>query len=293
MKSRDLEFYRRDYPDIREDYVIPQGPYTAEMHETWKVLYARQCERIKGLACTAFVDGLGALDLPADRIPDFDALSARLSRQSGWSVVPVPALIPDAAFYLHLANRQFPAGNFIRARDSLDYIEEPDVFHDVFGHLPLLTDRRFGDLMQRFGETGLEIATSPDPKRRRLLVHVARLYWYTVEFGLIEEDGLRIFGAGILSSYRESPYALHDRRPNRIAFDAARVMRTDYCISKPQRTYFVLPSLSALSAAVEGTLRELTTGFDTGIKYARTAVLPNERRFAAVEDHAGVMRRAA
>ncbi len=181
-------------------------------------------------------------------IPDFAQLSERLRALTGWSVVAVPGLVPDAVFYEHLANRRFPAGRFIRGGHQLDYLEEPDVFHDVFGHVPMLTDPIFADYMQAYGEGGLRA------QGLGRLHNLARLYWYTVEFGLLQTDsGLRIYGAGIVSSATESRYALEDPRPHRLAFDLQRVMRTPYKIDDVQGVYFVIPSLQALLDATAKT----------------------------------------
>ena len=224
------------------DYTVPQdwSGYTSGEHDVWRTLYSRQTAMLPGLACREFLAGVEKLDL-GDGIPEFGALSERLAALTGWRVVAVPGLVPDAVFYEHLANRRFPAGRFIRRPDQLDYLEEPDVFHDVFGHVPMLTDPVFADYMQAYGEGGLRALGL------ERLHNLARLYWYTVEFGLIETDeGLRIFGAGIVSSATESRYALHDERPKRVKFDLERVMRTPYRIDDVQSLYFVIPSLQAL-----------------------------------------------
>ncbi|MFI4935003.1 MAG: phenylalanine 4-monooxygenase, partial [Caulobacterales bacterium] len=166
---------------------------------------------------------------------------ARLSARTGWSVVAVPGLVPDEVFFDHLANRRFVAGRFIRRADQLDYLREPDVFHDVFGHVPLLANPVFADYMQAYGEGGLRAAGFGE------LDKLARLYWYTVEFGLIRAGaGLQIYGAGIVSSHGESIYALEDPTPRRLAFDLKRVMRTRYEIDHYQHTYFVIPSFEDL-----------------------------------------------
>ncbi|MGA0027276.1 MAG: phenylalanine 4-monooxygenase, partial [Steroidobacteraceae bacterium] len=171
-----------------------QRRYTAEEHRIWDELYERQMKLVAGRACGEFLHGLDRLDLHRGGVPDFDQLSEELRGLTGWTVVPVPMLIPDHVFYYHLANRRFPAGNFIRTREQLAYIQEPDVFHDVFGHVPLLTDPVFADYMEAYGRAGWKAL-----KYNRLKA-LSALYWYTVEFGLIIEAGqLRIYGAGILS----------------------------------------------------------------------------------------------
>jgi phenylalanine-4-hydroxylase len=227
----------------RPDWTIDQGweNYTAAEHATWKVLYERQTKLLPGRACDEFVAGMKALPITADEIPDFRRLSEVLTRATGWRVVAVPGLVPDEVFFEHLANRRFPAGNFIRRPEQLDYLEEPDVFHDVFGHVPMLMHPVFADYMQAYGEGGLRA------QRLGVLAQLARVYWYTVEFGLVEDGGgLRIYGSGIASSYAESVFAIDDPSPNRIRFDLERVMRTRYRIDDFQETYFVLRDLDEL-----------------------------------------------
>jgi phenylalanine-4-hydroxylase len=225
------------------DWTIPQGwdRYSAQEHATWVALYDRQLKVLPGRACDPFLRGLDALDLHGDGIPDFERMSEKLRALTGWSVVAVPGLVPDEVFFDHLANRRFPAGRFIRRPDQLDYLQEPDVFHDVFGHVPMLTDPVFADYMAAYGRGG----------RRAMelgrLHNLARLYWYTVEFGLMNSpDGLRIYGAGIVSSRAESIFSLEDASPNRIGFELERVMRTPYRIDDFQQVYFVIPSLDEL-----------------------------------------------
>ena len=230
-------------PGARADWTIDQGwrTYSPEDHQVWLTLYERQSALLPGRACDPFLKGLDALDLHGQGIPDFHRLNEKLRALTGWSVVAVPGLVPDEVFFDHLANRRFPAGRFIRRTDQLDYLEEPDVFHDVFGHVPMLTDPVFANYMQAYGEGGLR-ATSLGR-----LHNLARLYWYTVEFGLLDTpQGLRIYGAGIVSSRGESVFSLEDPSPNRLGFDLVRVMRTPYRIDDFQQVYFVLPSLQGL-----------------------------------------------
>ena len=225
------------------DWTIPQSwdAYTAEEHATWDKLFARQREMLPGRASTEFLKGLDVLQLSKPGIPDFDELNERLMNATGWKVVAVPGLVPDDVFFDHLANRRFVSGNFIRRPDQLDYLQEPDIFHDVFGHVPMLADPTFADYMAAYGRGGkraLELGA---------LEKLARLYWYTVEFGLVrEDDGLRIYGAGIVSSYGESEFALDSDSPNRIGFDLERVMRTKYRIDDYQQNYFVIDSFESL-----------------------------------------------
>ena len=228
---------------ITSDWIIPQAweHYTAQDHATWDTLFARQSAMLPGRASEAFLRGIDVLKLSKPGIPDFAELSERLTAATGWRVVAVPGLIPDDVFFDHLANRTFVAGNFIRRPDQLDYLQEPDVFHDVFGHVPMLADPVFADYMVAYGQGGQRAGSLGALKR------LARLYWYTVEFGLVEEaGGLRIYGSGIVSSHGESIFALDDASPNRIGFDLKRVMRTDYRIDDYQQTYFVIPSFDDL-----------------------------------------------
>ncbi|MGP1396978.1 MAG: phenylalanine 4-monooxygenase [Inquilinaceae bacterium] len=232
-----------DAASTRPDFTIDQGwdTYTDENHGTWKTLFERQAKLMPGRAVDAFIDGMKGLSIAADGIPDFRRLSEVLSGKTGWQVVAVPGLVPDRVFFEHLANRRFPAGRFIRRPDQLDYIEEPDVFHDVFGHVPMLMNPIFADYMQAYGEGGLRA------DGLGVLHHLARLYWYTVEFGLVASDaGIQIYGAGILSSRTETVFSLDSPSPNRIAFNLERVMRTRYRIDDFQETYFVIDSLDTL-----------------------------------------------
>ncbi|MCS6944275.1 MAG: phenylalanine 4-monooxygenase, partial [Sutterellaceae bacterium] len=196
---------------------------------------------LPGRACAEYVAGMRALPIGAEQIPDFRRLSEVLMKATGWQVVAVPGLVPDEVFFEHLANRRFPAGQFIRRPEQLDYLEEPDVFHDVFGHVPMLMHPVFADYLQAYGEGGLRA------QRLGVLPQLARVYWYTVEFGLVEQDGaLRIYGSGIASSSAESVFALQDPSPNRLRFDLERVMRTRYRIDDFQETYFVIRDMDEL-----------------------------------------------
>jgi phenylalanine-4-hydroxylase len=228
------------------DWTIPQDwqAYTAEEHATWDLLFARQAKLLPGRASDAYLRGLDVLKLSKPGIPDFEELSERLMKLTGWQVVAVPGLVPDEVFFDHMANRRFVAGNFIRRPDQLDYLQEPDVFHDVFGHVPMLADPVFADYLVAYGQGG-QRALGLDA-----LKYLGRLYWYTVEFGLVAEpEGLRIYGAGIVSSFSESRFALDDPSPNRIGFDIERVMRTEYRIDDFQQNYFVIPSFDDLLRA--------------------------------------------
>jgi phenylalanine-4-hydroxylase len=230
-------------PPERGDWTIDQGwgRYTAEEHGVWKSLFERQSRLLPGRACDSFLQGMGQLPIGPDEIPDFRRLSDILMKRTGWQVVAVPGLVPDDVFFDHLANRRFPAGQFIRTPNQLDYLEEPDVFHDVFGHVPLLMHPVIADYIQAYGVGGLRA------KQLGVLDKLSRVYWYTVEFGLVQQvDGLRIYGAGIASSAAETVFALEDPSPNRLRFDLERVMRTHYRIDDFQETYFVIQDLDEL-----------------------------------------------
>jgi len=246
------------------DWTIPQNwsDYTPAEHAMWDRLFDRQASMLQGRVTQSFLDGLDVLRLSKPGIPDFAELSARLQSLTGWSVVAVPGLVPDEVFFDHLAHRRFVAGRFIRTPEQLDYLEEPDVFHDVFGHVPLLANPVFADYMQAYGAGGLRSV------KFGALDKLARLYWYTVEFGLIREAGqLRLYGAGIVSSYGESIFALDDPSPNRIGFNLKRVMRTKYRIDDYQQNYFVIDGFDAL-------LKE-TLETDFAPLYAELGMLPD------------------
>jgi phenylalanine-4-hydroxylase len=224
-------------PQASGDWTIAQDwrAYSRAEHALWDKLFARQTALLQTRAAPAFLEGLSVLRLSRAGIPNFEELSERLFGLTGWSVVAVPGLVPDEVFFDHLAHRRFVAGRFIRQPDQIDYLEEPDVFHDVFGHVPMLADPVFADYMQAYGEGGSRAA------RLGAIDRLARLYWHTVEFGLIDTpEGLRIYGSGIVSSHGESLYALDDPRPPRIAFALRRVMRTRYRIDAFQTAYFVI-----------------------------------------------------
>lgn len=247
----------------RPDWVIDQGweRYTAAEHATWRTLFERQTQMLPGRACREFVDGMRGLPLSADSIPDFRRLNDVLEPRTGWQIVAVPGLVPDDVFFGHLANRRFPAGNFIRRTDELDYLEEPDVFHDVFGHVPMLMNPVMADFIQAYGQGGLRAMQLGHLER------LARVYWYTVEFGLVREGGqLRLYGAGIASSFAETGFCLDSRSPNRIAFVLERVMRTRYRIDDLQETYFAIRDIDELLSF---------TQIDFAPLYERTAALPD------------------
>ena len=258
----------------RPDWTIDQGwqHYTAEEHGVWKTLFERQSRLLPGRACDAFVEGMDKLPIGPEQIPDFRALSEVLMERTGWSVVAVPGLVPDEVFFEHLAHRRFPAGHFIRKPHELDYLEEPDVFHDVFGHVPMLMNPAIADYIQAYGEGGLRA------QKLGMLEKLARVYWYTVEFGLVQQaDGLRIYGAGIASSYTETVFSLEDASPNRIAFDLERVMRTNYRIDDFQETYFVIDNLGALLDLARIDFGPVYERMASGPTHTPSTVLPTDR----------------
>ena len=257
-------------PQVGADWLEPaQRSYSAAEHDIWDDLYARQLDILPGRAANAFMAGLQKLGLGRGGVPDFARLSEELGTLTGWSVVPVPMLIPDHVFFWHLANRRFPAGNFIRTRETFDYIQEPDVFHDVFGHVPMLADPVFADYMQEYGRAGWKAM------RYNRLKSLGALYWYTVEFGLVMEgDELRAYGAGILSGPTEAVYAVEAQSPNRIFLNVDRVMRTDYVIDDLQPTYFVIESFADLfRQTVERDFDRLYRNLGPGFTYANSAVI--------------------
>jgi len=261
-------------PSSRDDFTIDQNwdSYTEEEHAIWRTLFERQAEILQGRACDEFIAGLDGLGIAADGIPDFRRLSDALMRATGWQIVAVPGLVPDEIFFEHLANRRFPSTCFIRSRAQLDYLQEPDIFHDIYGHVPLLMNPVFGDYMEAYGKGGLKAAGLD------ALHYLARLYWYTVEFGLIATPaGMRIYGSGIASSKGESIYALEAAAPNRVGFDLLRVMQTRYRIDDFQESYFVIDSFEQLFDAT----RPDFTGYYAELKsrpdYAPGMILAGER----------------
>jgi phenylalanine-4-hydroxylase len=258
----------------RADWTVEQGwkEYTPAQHTVWKTLFERQTKLLPGLACEAFIEGMRRLPMAADRIPDFEALSEVLHRATGWQVVAVPGLVPDDVFFEHLANRRFPAGNFIRGAHELDYLEEPDVFHDVFGHVPMLMHPVMADFIQAYGQGGLRA------QRLGKLAELARVYWYTVEFGLVRQGGgTRIYGAGIASSFSESTFAVQCASPNRIGFELERVMRTRYRIDDFQESYFVLDSLDDLLELAHIDFEPYYAALDSGPTFTPEQVLAQDQ----------------
>jgi phenylalanine-4-hydroxylase len=236
---------RGDYSRMRPDYTVDQDydAYTREQQERWRRLYRRQIELVPGRACEEYAEALSGLDYEGG-IPRFEVVNQQLGAATGWRLVAVPGLVPDLVFFDHLANRRFPVTGWIREEREFDYIVEPDIFHDFFGHVPMLFTGVFGDYMQAYGRGGLKA------EKLGALKWLARLYWYTVEFGLIRTPGgLRSYGAGILSSPSEIDHAVRSPRPRRVAFDLMRIMRSLYRIDDFQETYFVIDSFDQLFEA--------------------------------------------
>ena len=235
----------RGYVPVYTTSVVeqPWSSYSAQDHQTWAALYRRQSEVLPGRACREFLDNLHRFGIGEHAIPKFDELNRVLRRTTGWTLVGVEGLLPEFEFFDHLANRRFPVTWWIRRPDQIDYIAEPDLFHDLFGHVPLLLEPMFADYMQAYGAGGVR-ASGLGPEA---LMNLTRLYWYTVEFGLIRTDeGLRIYGSGIVSSKAESIHCLESAAPNRIGFELERVMRTRYRIDSYQKTYFVIDGFRQL-----------------------------------------------
>jgi phenylalanine-4-hydroxylase len=233
---------RGDYARARPDYTCEQAwaSYSAEEHDTYRRLYERQSQLLPGLASDEFIRMLPSLGVQ-DRIPRFDEINERLYRATRWQIVAVPGLIPELPFFTLLADRKFPVTDWIRTPGEFDYIVEPDVFHDLFGHVPLLFNPVFADYVQRYGEGGLKAHALGACEL------LSRLYWYTIEFGLIRQtDGLRAYGAGILSSSGELRHAVTSPGVRRLPLDLVRTMRTLYKIDSYQQTYFVIDSFEQL-----------------------------------------------
>ncbi len=238
---------RGDYSVCRADFTVAQDyNYSADEQAVWRTLCDRQTKLTRKLAHRSYLDGVERLGL-LDRIPDFDDISARLEKLTGWRIVAVPGLIPAAPFFDHLANRRFPVTNWLRSKEELDYIVEPDMFHDFFGHVPILTQPVFADFMQMYGQKAEDVIALGGDEM------ITRLYWYTAEYGLIQDPGqpLKAFGAGLMSSFTELQFAVEGKDAHHVPFDLETVMRTGYEIDKFQRAYFVLPSFDVLRDAFQ------------------------------------------
>lgn len=233
---------RGDYSHARPDYSVDQdwSAYSAAEHALYRRLFERQSKLVPRYACPEWIEAIAGLDAGSE-IPRFDRVSKKLRGATGWEIVAVPGLIPDEAFFTHLANRRFPVTVWLRRPEEFAYIVEPDVFHDFFGHVPLLFDRMYADHLHEYGKGGLKAM------RLDAVKMLARLYWYTIEFGLMSTPlGVRAYGAGLLSSGGELAYCVDDPRPQRLSFDLERVMRTEYQIDRYQDAYFVIDSFERL-----------------------------------------------
>lgn len=275
---------RGDYSRARADYTVDQDytQYTPEDQDIWRTLFTRQLPLIERYAAPEVLHGVRTLGVSAECIPNLAATNERLQSLTGWRIVAVPGLIPEQQFYAHLAARQFPVSVWIRDRGELDYLQEPDLFHDFFGHVPLLTNPVFARFMQAYGAAG------PKADSHHAIQMLARLYWYTVEFGLIQTPkGLRVYGAGILSSQGETVYSIDSPVPNRIAFDLVRVMRTHYLIDDYQQTYFVLESFEQLfHAGYDTDFAPIYEAYASEEGFAPHTILPTDRVI-----HRGMRRR--
>jgi len=239
MKSAAL---RGDYSKAAVDYSVEQdwSRYSAEEHALYRRLFERQATLVPRYACPEWIDAISGLD-SSHEIPRFNDISRKLRNKTGWEIVAVPGLIPDDAFFTHLANRRFPVTVWLRRPEEFDYIVEPDVFHDFFGHVPLLFDRVYADHLHEYGKGGLKAM------RLDAVKWLARLYWYTIEFGLIRVNNqIKAYGAGLLSSGGELAYCVDSPKPKRLPFDLERIMRTEYLIDRYQETYFVIDSFDQL-----------------------------------------------
>jgi len=271
---------RGDYSQAAADYTVEQHweRYTAAEHAIWQTLYARQIRMIEQYAAPEFIAGTRTLNASPDRIPRIEDTNRILEPICGWKIVAVPGLIPEDQFFAHLAHRRFPVTVWIRKPEELDYLVEPDIFHDFFGHVPLLTNPLFARFMQAYGEAG------PKAIAAGALKMLARLYWYMVEFGLIRTpQGLRAYGSGILSSKGETAYCIENPKPNRIAFNLERVLRTDYLIDDYQQTYFVIDSFEQLfNAGYNTDFAPIYRQFANTKGIAPNVVLPTDRLIEAV-----------
>lgn len=264
---------RGDYEHMRDDYTVdqPYERYTEEEHARWRFLYERQKKLLPGYAAQSFIDGLEALNA-GGAIPRLEDANKVLGAATGWELVAVPGLIPEGAFFKHLANKRFPVSWWMRREDEMDYLVEPDVFHDFFGHVPLLSNPIFADYMRKYGEGG------PKAIEYGAQDMLARLYWYIVEFGLINTpEGLRAFGAGMLSSKDETIYSVESPKPNRIGFDLERILNTAYMVDDFQKTYFVIDSFEQLFEICD---RDFTPYYERGLNKKAIdpeTVLPDDK----------------
>lgn len=258
---------------FEDDFTINQdyNNYTNQCHTTWKNLYKQQATILIDRAAPEFLDAMKDLEIESEVIPNFEKLSDRLEQRTGWRIVAVAGLIPDDIFFYHLANKRFPVTNWIRSPEKFEYIQEPDVFHDIYGHVPLLANPFFSNFLQLYGERGLRANSEEN------LHYLARLYWYTVEFGLIQTpNGLKIYGSGIASSPGESVYCLESHIPNRIKFKLDRVMLTNYIIDTYQSVYFVIDSYEQLFDEINSELSDLYPMLKSKTDYVPDTILTTD-----------------
>ncbi len=261
---------------MQEDFTIPQyyDRYSDDDHAVWKELYERQMKLLPGRASLEYMQSLVALELDGEKIPRFEDINEKLYKATGWELVAVPGLIPDDTFFMHLATKAFPVTRWIRPREKMDYIQEPDLFHDFFGHVPLLMDDTFARYLAAYGRGGCRARRLGGEK---YLKNLARLYWYTVEFGLIKnDDGLRIYGAGILSSKGEVKFCLEDDSPNRLGYDMKRIMQTNYRIDDYQETYWVIDDLEQLFESTQQDFKPIYHELEGKPEYEPGDVLPTD-----------------
>ncbi|MEP0190386.1 MAG: phenylalanine 4-monooxygenase [Erythrobacter sp.] len=235
---------------VAQDWSVPQNweQFTQKDHDRWTEFAAKQTKALEGLTCDAFLDGVRALELDRLGVPEFSTWNERLRSVTGWEVIAVPGVIPNEPFFRMLSERKFPVANFLRQGPSFEYSEEPDMFHDVFGHMPMFIDPTFGEFMSAYGRAGLRA------EKIGMSDWLGRLYLHTVEFGLIREGGqLRAYGAGLMSSYAESVHALTSEEPRRLRFNLPRIMRTQWPFDTFQPTYFVIEGFEALLEEMETT----------------------------------------
>lgn len=255
------------------DWVLhEQRIYTDDEHARWDFLYNRMMKEVPGRACDEFIDGLKILGLDEGGVPSLSDVNEKLKALTGWTLVPVPALIPDNIHFYHLANKRFPVGDFLRTEEQLDYVDQPDVFHDVFAHAPMLANAPFSKFLQNYGKAGYEAM------RHNRLRSVAALYMHTVELGLINTDkGLRIYGAAILSSHLETKFALEGKSPNRFHMDFERMLRTDYVLSDVQQSYFVIDSFDDLfNQMANFPFAEIYQKIEPSYQFAASAIVESD-----------------
>ncbi len=252
MGTEEYVYDYPDYPEMKADFSIGSQKYenyTEQDQEVWRYLYKRQMELVPKYACQYFLDSLDDMPINPDKIPHFDDINEVLYKATGWELVPVPGLIPAHAFFTHLATKAFPVTHWMRPKERIDYLQEPDLFHDLFGHVPLLMNPVVANFLAAFGRGGCRAFRMGD---ERYLENLTRLYWYTIEFGLMrEKNETKVYGAGILSSPGEVVFSVDSPSPNRIAFDMKRMMQTDFIISDYQETYWLIDSFEQLYDATK------------------------------------------